>query len=97
MNRKVVALSQALKRSDKVTKEIWKILDGPIKTVGPISKPLLAYLGLGFEHHAAITLLTREGLFGSALALLRPVVEIVARHMASHVRDRRAGGRVLQE
>jgi hypothetical protein len=43
------------------------------------STTVAAFIDQAFEHHAAIILLMRAALFGSAFALLRSVVEIVFR------------------
>jgi len=43
------------------------------------STTVAAFIDQAFEHHAAIILLMRSALFGSAFALLRSVVEIVVR------------------
>lgn len=43
------------------------------------STTVAAFIDQAFEHHAAIILLIRSALFGSAFALLRSLVEIVVR------------------
>lgn len=77
------------KRMSKVDNEL-KLAEGvanDIKTViTPLAYPddewsttVAAFIDLAFEHQAAIILLIRSKMFGSAFALLRSVVEIVVR------------------
>lgn len=56
--------------------QIWDIFQGEIVITGPRTQPLVAYVALTLDHQEAVTLLVRNELVGSALALVRPVFEI---------------------
>ncbi|HTX15367.1 MAG TPA: hypothetical protein VMD77_08730 [Candidatus Baltobacteraceae bacterium] len=68
-----------MKLAEGVVIEIKKVIN-PLKySDDEWSTTNVAFIDQAFEHHAAITLLIRSKLFGSAFALLRSVVEIVVR------------------
>lgn len=77
-------------RSDISVENELKLAEGVITEIKSAITPLkypddewsttvAAFIDQAFEHHAAIILLIRSSLFGSAFALLRPLVEIVFR------------------
>lgn len=68
-----------LKLAEAVATEIKRVIT-PLKYPDDgWSTTVAAFIDQAFEHHAAIILLVRSALFGSAFALLRSLVEIVFR------------------
>jgi hypothetical protein len=74
-----VKLSELLDRADAATREVRDAIVGPVTIVDYRSQILLAYVSVAIEHQEAIVLLTRNRLYGSALALVRCVYEILYR------------------
>ncbi|MFZ0523940.1 MAG: hypothetical protein WAL95_23145 [Candidatus Acidiferrales bacterium] len=73
------AVENELKLAEGVSTEIKRVIT-PLKYADDEwSTTVAAFIDQAFEHHAAIILLIRSALFGSAFALLRSVVEIVVR------------------
>lgn len=73
------AVENELKLAEGVAAEIKKVIT-PLKYADDEwSTTVAAFIDQAFEHHAAIILLIRSALFGSAFALLRSLVEIVFR------------------
>ena len=72
-------LSELLDRADAATRETWDAIVGPVTIVDSRSQLLLAYVSVAMEHQQAIVLLARKHLYGSALALVRCVYEILYR------------------
>lgn len=72
-------IENELKLAEGVANEIKGVIT-PLKySDDEWSTTVAAFIDQAFEHHAAITLLIRSALFGSAFALLRSLVEIVVR------------------
>jgi hypothetical protein len=71
-----LSLDGSLNRIDRLLHDSVHIFYKDMTDLGPRTEPLLAYVDLAVEHNSAIILLTRKKLFGSALALVRPVIEI---------------------
>ena len=68
-----------LKLAEGVANEIKGVIT-PLKYADDEwSTTVAAFIDQAFEHHAAIVLLIRSALFGSAFVLLRSLVEIVVR------------------
>lgn len=68
-----------LKLAEGVAKEIKKVIT-PLKYADDEwSTTVAAFIDQALEHHPAIILLIRSAIFGSAFALLRPLVELVFR------------------
>jgi hypothetical protein len=74
-----LTLEETLARAEKSLFTVWHAFHGEIVSVGPRTQPLLAYVGLGLEHVDSIIILMKHGNVGSALALYRPVIEILWR------------------
>ncbi len=74
-----MTLDDALDRCERILRDVWQIFHGAVTSIGPRTQPLLAYVALALEHQESIILLIRRQHFGSALALFRPVVEIMWR------------------
>lgn len=72
-------LRDHLDRASAATLETWDALVGPITIADTRSQLLLAYASVALEHQEAIVLLARHVLAASALALVRPVFEILYR------------------
>ena len=72
-------LEEALANADAAHRAIWEAFSGEVTSLGLKTPILLSYASLALEHHEAITILVRKELFGSALALARPVFEIMWR------------------
>lgn len=72
-----MTLKEQLDRADDARHSAWDAIVGPITVVDSRSQVLLSCIAL--EHQEAIILLARHGLSGSALALVRPVFEILYR------------------
>ena len=68
-----MTLAETLDRADAARHQIWDAIVGPIAIVANRSQTLIAYMAIALEHQEAIVLLVRNGLRGSALALVRPV------------------------
>lgn len=78
-NRRMSKVENELKLAESIANEIKAVIT-PLKYPDDEwSTTVAAFIDQAFEHHAAIILLTRSALFGSAFALLRSVVEIVFR------------------
>jgi hypothetical protein len=72
-------VEKQLKLAEGVAIEIKKVIT-PLKYPDDEwSTTVAAFIDQAFEHHAAIILLIRSALFGSAFALLRLLIEIVVR------------------
>lgn len=74
-----MTIAEALDRSNTILRALWNIYAGPLTSVGPRTQPVVAYADLALEHHEAITILVERRLFGSALALVRPIFESTCR------------------
>jgi hypothetical protein len=74
-----MTLEETLANADAAHRKIWEAFAGDVTSLGPMTPILLSYASLALEHHEAITILVRKELFGSALALARPVFEIMWR------------------
>jgi hypothetical protein len=74
-----VSLSELLDHAEAATREAWHAIVGPVTIVDNRSQILLAYVSVAMEHQEAIVLLARQRLYGSALALVRSVYEILYR------------------
>jgi len=73
------AVEKELKLTEGVATEIKRVIT-PLKySDDEWSTTVAAFIDQALEHHAAIILLIRSALFGSAFALLRSLVEIVVR------------------
>src|SRR5690348_14092597 len=72
-----MTLAESLKKSDEVRHQIWDAMAGPITIKDIRTQLVLEYFSIAIEHHEAITLLTANNLRGSALALIRPIFEIM--------------------
>jgi hypothetical protein len=73
------AVGDDLKLADGVATEIKAVIT-PLKYADDEwSTTVAAFIDQALEHHAAITVLIRSGMFGSAFALLRSLVEITFR------------------
>jgi hypothetical protein len=73
------AVENELKLAEGVATEVKRVIT-PLKYPDDEwSTTVAAFIDQAFEHHAAIILLIRSSLFGSAFALLRLLVEIVVR------------------
>ena len=72
-----MSLDDTLTASEDAHRAIWDAFHGPATSLGPKTVLLFSYTTLALEHNDAIMLLVRNGLFGSALALARPVIEIM--------------------
>ena len=72
-----MTLEESLANADAAHRKIWESFAGNVTSLGPMTSILLSYAWLALEHHEAITILVRKELFGSALALARPVFEIM--------------------
>lgn len=73
------AAENELELAEGVATEIKRVIT-PLKYPDDEwSTTVAAFIDQAFEHHAAIVLLIRSALFGSAFALLRSLVEIVVR------------------
>jgi hypothetical protein len=70
-------LDDTLVASENAHRAIWDAFHGPATSLGPKTVPLFSYTTLALEHNDAIVLMVRNGLYGSALALARPVMEIM--------------------
>lgn len=68
-----------LKLAEGVATEIKKVITPLAYPDDEWSTTVAAFIDQALEHHTAIILLIRSGLFGSAFALLRSLVEIVVR------------------
>lgn len=73
------AIENDLKLAEGVATEIKGIITPLNYPDDEWSTTVAAFIDQAFEHHAAIILLVRSALFGSAFALLRSLVEIVFR------------------
>jgi hypothetical protein len=71
------SLQQALKRADAVRREVRTPIAGNYHNTQIKQRLAAAYTSLGLEHHEAIIRLIRSELHGSAMALVRPVFEIL--------------------
>jgi hypothetical protein len=65
-----VKLEDTLARADKDLADIWHAFHGQVKSLGDKTVLLLGYTSVALEHYEAITVLARNDLYGSALALL---------------------------
>ena len=74
-----MTLSEHLDRADAATRAAWEAIEGRFTIKNTRSQLFLAYASIALEHQEAITLLIRRGLRGSAVALIRPVFEILYR------------------
>jgi hypothetical protein len=74
-----VTLAETLDRADRVLRDIWDAIEGPLRIEDHLSRLLISYLSLALEHQEGILTLIRNHLRGSALALVRPVFEIFCR------------------
>src|SRR5262245_37350503 len=72
-----MTLEEVLAGAEEAHGRIWDAFHGPATSLGPKTVLLFAYTTLALEHSQATILLVRNGLFGSALALARPVIEIM--------------------
>jgi hypothetical protein len=70
-------LQQALERSDSVRSQVRTLIAGNYHNTEIKQRLAAAYTSLALEHHEAITGLIRSELHGSAMALVRPVFEIL--------------------
>jgi hypothetical protein len=73
------ALKAELKLAEEVTSEVKTILSQYKFSDEEWSTVVIAFIDQGLEHHAAILLMLRSGLIGSAFAMVRPLVEIAVR------------------
>jgi hypothetical protein len=71
------SLQQALERADAVRSEVRTLIAGDYHNTEIKQRLAAAYTSLALEHHEAITRLIRSDLHGSAMALVRPVFEIL--------------------
>jgi hypothetical protein len=72
-----VTLKEQLDRAEAARNTAWDVIVGPITIKDTRSQVLLSYTSIALEHQAAIVLLARHGMFGSAFALVRPIFEIL--------------------
>ena len=72
-----MTLDEYLASAERAHREIWQAFHGEATSLGPKTILLFAYTTLALEHNDSIILLVRSGLYGSALALARPVIEIM--------------------
>jgi hypothetical protein len=72
-----MTLDEVLTGAVHAHREIWEAFHGPARSLGPKTVLLFSYTTLALEHSDATMMLVRSGLFGSALALARPVIEIM--------------------
>lgn len=72
-----MTLDGHLAQAEQSHRDIWQAFHGPAISIGPKTVLLFAYTTLALEHSDATRVLVRNGLFGSALALARPVIEIM--------------------
>jgi hypothetical protein len=73
------AVERELKSAEAAILEVKKILNGNKYTDEEYSTVVVGFIAQGIEHHEALILLTRSGLTGSAFALVRSIVEGLAR------------------
>lgn len=73
------ALQAELKLAEEGIDEVKRILSSHHFSDDEWSTTVIGFIAQGIEHHAAILLLLRSGLVGSAFALVRSVVEILVR------------------
>jgi hypothetical protein len=66
-------------RGDELRAQVRQMLKRHQYSTTTKSVMLLAYVDLALEHHAAIWLLRKRELFGSAFALVRPLYDIMLR------------------
>lgn len=71
-------LDDRLFEAEKINERIGTVLENRYTDERRLTLPL-AYLNLTLHHHRAIILLMRSGLFGSAMALVRPTFEAMIR------------------
>lgn len=71
------SLQQALDRADAVRNDIHDLIAGNYHNTEMKQRLAAAYTNLALEHHEAISRLVRSELHGSAMALVRPVFEIL--------------------
>lgn len=71
-------LDDRLFEAEKINERIGTVLGNRYTDERRLTLPL-AYLNLSLDHHRAIILLMRSGLFGSAMALVRPTFEAMIR------------------
>ncbi len=72
-------LGAELKSSEETVLEVKRILNRDKTSDDERSTVVVAFIDQAIEHHAAILLLLRSGLVGSAFALTRSVTEILVR------------------
>jgi hypothetical protein len=72
-----MTLEESIKQSDAIKHQVWDILEGPITITDIRTQLILEYMAIALEHHDAITLLAQNDLRGSALALVRPIFEVL--------------------
>jgi hypothetical protein len=70
-------LEQALQRADRVRDDVRAFIAGDYHDTDIKLRLAAAYPSLAIEHHDAIAGLIRDQLHGSAMALVRPVFEIL--------------------
>jgi hypothetical protein len=70
-----MSLSDALLESDKLRNEMLQLLDDKPIGTGRRSALVAAYFDIALEHHAAVLVLVKNELYGSASALIRPAFE----------------------
>jgi hypothetical protein len=78
-NRRMGAVGNELKVAEGVAAQVKRVITPLEYPDDEWSTTVAAFIDQAFEHHAAIVLLIRSALFGSAFALLRSLVEIVIR------------------
>jgi hypothetical protein len=66
---------EALSAAGEVNERIKQTMNGSYTEVGPRQRLLSAFTVVACTHHASVTMLARDELDSSALALLRPLVE----------------------
>lgn len=74
----MAALGGKLLEAENINQRIGELLGNGYVDMRRLTLPL-AYLNLSLDHHRAIILLMRSGLFGSAMALVRPTFEAMVR------------------
>jgi hypothetical protein len=79
MSEAKVSLDTELKRSEETVLEVKRILNADKTSDGQRSTLVVGFIDQAIEHHAAILLLMRSGLVGSAFALTRSIPEILVR------------------
>lgn len=72
-------VERELKSAEAVILEVKNTLNGNKYTDEEYSTVVVGFIAQGIEHHAALVLLTRSGLTGSAFALVRSIVEGLVR------------------